>query len=103
MFFNDNRRGRRTFDRINRLVSMVLLNTTVAEGEMPKRKREEENDSAVGKRGKCRAVQSLRSTRQYRTESTERQRERELGERSCWSEERETEIDPGIPSSSGLI
>lgn len=24
--FNDNRRGRRTFDRINRLVSMVLLN-----------------------------------------------------------------------------
>lgn len=25
--FNDNRRGRRTFDRINRLISMVLLNT----------------------------------------------------------------------------
>lgn len=28
--FNDNRHGRRTFDRINRLVSMVLLNITEA-------------------------------------------------------------------------
>lgn len=102
MFFNDNRRGRRTFDRINRLVSMVLLNTAVAEGEMPKRKREEENDRAGGKRGKCRAVQSLRSTRQYRTESTEKHRERgraKLLERRT----RDRDRDPGIPSSSGLI
>lgn len=28
--FNDNRRGRRTFDRINRLVSMVFLNIAAA-------------------------------------------------------------------------
>jgi len=37
--FDDNRRGRQTFDRINRLVSMVLLNTAATEGETPKRKR----------------------------------------------------------------
>jgi len=42
--FDDNRRSRQTFDRINRLVSMVLLNTPP-----PREKRQNERERSEGR------------------------------------------------------